>query len=483
VKQIRTVARTTSLIWIAELAGAFDISRRRVLAGAAAIGASALALGTALGLATVSTLTQQVPEGVARLMIETATSGSLLSTALVTVILGLATPARSSFDHLLCSLPVTRSARSIGTATPAAGLAALGSLALSMPAMLLALHILDVAQSSRFLIALFICMSVVVAIAQTILQVVTGVCRRLLRMPGSVASAASGAVAISTALLVFGPGVLAPASSGAAAVPTLAGLPADVAVVPGEPLAWVLLGTVAAMTVVIVWAASRLPDVKASPPGRALLPTSRFVGGASGVLAAHLLMLIRAPQTLLTVGGATVFMAAVAWVFPPSLPEFLRSAIAAATPAAGFALVMFAPGRALPTGWIGPPLGKDRRWWVAPAAITHVAAACIVWTVLAGGALWLGLIRVDDLSGMALRGALLFSAAALAGALVPWSDAQPLSGSVALVVTTVLVMASVGLTTHITETSEQLGLFVTAIITSLLIVGALLAVQSLTRSR
>ncbi|MGN7192458.1 hypothetical protein [Curtobacterium sp. MCBA15_004] len=482
-KQIKTVARTTSLIWIAELAGAFDISRRWVLTGVAAICVSAMALGTALGLATVSTLTQQVPDGIARLMVETATSGSLLSTALVTVILGLATPARSSFDHLLCSLPVTRSARSIGTAIPAAGLAAFGSLALSMPAMLLALHILDVAQSARFLIALFVCMSVVVAIAQTTLQVVTGACRRLLRMPGAIASAVSGAVAISAALLIFGPGVLSPASTGAAAVPTLAGLTADVAVVPGDPLAWVLLGTAAATAAVVVWAASRLPDVKASPPGRALLPTSRFVGGPFGVLAAHLLMLIRAPQTLLAVGGATCFLAVVAWAFPPALPEYLRSAIAAATPAAGCAIIMFAPGRALPTAWVGPPLGKDRRWWVAPAAITHVAVACVVWTVLSGGALWLGLIQVDDLAGMALRGALLFSAAALAGALVPWSDAQPLSGSVALVVTTVLVMGSVGLTTHISETSEQLGLLVTAFITSLLVVAALLAVQNLTRSR
>ncbi|KTR19540.1 hypothetical protein [Curtobacterium citreum] len=483
-RQIGTVARATGLMWLSELAGAFDVSRRRVIVSAVTVGAGALALGTTLGITTISSLHGDIPKSVARLMIETATSGSLLSTALVAVILALTCPARSSLDHLLCLLPVTSSARSIGTSIPMTGIAAIGAVALSMPTVLLVFRILTAVESARFLLAFFIAMAVVLALAHSVLHVTARVCRGLLRMPGAVASSVSGAITIGAALATFGPGVISPLSlSGPGQSLTLARLTTDVAVAPESPLTWLSLVAVPAVAVAILWASARLPTVKTSPPGRALFPSNRLVGGASGTMIVHLLITIRAPQSFLAIAGALCLLFSAAWTFPSSLPTELRDSLAAAAPTAGCALILFAPGRVLPLNWLGPPLGRTRGWWVLPTSLAHAGTAAVVFTSLTGLAQALGIVRSEDVVSMAFRGALLFSAAAVAGVLVPWSDAQPLSGSVGLVVTTVITLTASTLILWLSETSEQLARLVSVVLTSLFLASSALTSQRLTRSR
>ncbi|MCS5514573.1 hypothetical protein NY537_17680 [Curtobacterium flaccumfaciens pv. betae] len=208
--QTITVARATALVWMSELAGTFNVSRLRVLLCAAFTVAGILALGLALGLTTVSTLSGQVPAPIAAFMVETAASGALLSAALVTVVLALTAPAGSALDHLLCLLPVTNSARAIGRSLPLTVLTTIGSTALCVPAMLVAGRVLDLSEATRYVVALLAGVALVEALAQGLLHAVGSLMQSWLRTPFAVSSTISGAVTIGAALVAFGPGVIGP---------------------------------------------------------------------------------------------------------------------------------------------------------------------------------------------------------------------------------------------------------------------------------
>lgn len=458
--QATIVARAAALIWVSELAGALSVSRRRVVVCAMSAGGGMLAFGTALGLTTVSTLSDDVPQPIAALMVETATSGALLNAALVTVVLALTAPARSALDHLLCLLPVTNSARAIGRSIPLTVLTTLGSTALCVPAMLVAGRVLDGGEATRYVCALLAGILLVEALAQTLLHALGSVTRSLLRVPIAVSSTIGGAVSIGAALAAFGPGVIMPSQLGsddgpAVSIPRLI---RNIAINRTPELAWPIFISYFLATIAIVWAASKIPTSKAGPSATTFLPADRILRGRQGPLLSQLLVMIRAPQTWLALAGAICLLAGVTWAIPPAVPAEVRDGLAMGVPSAGCALVLFGPGRILPWAWTGPTLGRRRTWWLTPVAVAHIAVAALSWMGLCSAALALSVVHLDAVPGMAFRASLLLLSAAFAGALVPWSDAQPLSGSVGLLLATGLYVGCSSLVSYLDQLAEPMGL-------------------------
>ncbi|MBT1679808.1 hypothetical protein [Curtobacterium aurantiacum] len=483
--QTITVARATALVWMSELAGAFNVSRLRVLLCAAFTVAGILALGLALGLTTVSTLSSQVPAPIAAFMVETAASGALLSAALVTVVLALTAPAGSALDHLLCLLPVTNSARAIGRSLPLTVLTTIGSTALCVPAMLVAGRVLDLIEATRYVVALLAGVALVEALAQGLLHAVGSLMQSWLRTPFAVSSTISGAVTIGAALVAFGPGVVVPSGLAPDDAPafSLPRLISDVATSRRPDLAWPVFVSYFVVTIVFVWAVSKISTSKAVPSAFALLPADRILRGPQGPFLSQLLVMIRAPQTSLAIAGAICLLATTAWALPPSVPAEVHDGLAMAVPSAGCALVLFGPGRVLPWAWTGTALGRRRTWWFAPVAVAHVVAAALAWTGLSGAALLLGVVQFDELPGMVFRATLLFLSAALAGALVPWSDTQPMSGSVGLMLTTVLYLGCSSLISYLDQLAGPLKVLGSICCICLLIAGTVTTCIRLTSSR
>jgi hypothetical protein len=469
---ISTVAHATALIWVAELAETFAVSRRRVVMCVLMAVIALFGLSAALGATTVSTLAGRVPRAIGALIIETAASGALLSSALITVVLAMTAPTRSSLDHLLCLLPVTTSARTAGTQLPLATISMIGSFALCIPAMLVAGRVLAPGEALRYGCVLVASSILVQALAQCLLHAVGAVAQSQLRISAAVSSTVSGAATIASALIVFGPGVLSPAGdkTGAGPATTLPGLVSDIAVNRRPELSLPIFVGCLVVTIALVCLMSAIPVRKAVPPGVAFFPSDRILRGVRGTYIAHLLVMVRTPQTPTAVAGADLLLAGVAWALPAAAPTELRDGLAMAAPSAGCALVLFGPGRILPWAWAGSALGHHHTWWLTPVVVTHASFAALVWFGFSGAALSLGVIQPDDLVEMSVRAVVLFGSAWLAGLLIPWSAAQPLSGSIALLLATGLYLGCSMLVMYVSQDGELLGLLVSASLAGLLTV-------------
>lgn len=485
--QIGRVASIAASVWHSELADTLGISRRRVTVGTTVAAIAILGLGAGLGVATVTSLDSTMPVDVSRMMVQTAASGALLSATLISLIVTLIAPARSSLDNLICMLPVTNSARLIGPAIPTTLVAFTAGIAMSMPAILVAVRVLtSMAAATVFVGILLLGVILVQILLQAILHVLQSVLTSIFRLPSPIAMTFSGTITLALSLAAFGRQLLSLprlANSGNPSV-ELPGIISDLAVGRVPLMNSIMFIAWVGGAFLITLLAGRVRNHKRSAPGKVAFPCDALVRGSKGVLVTQVLIIIRAPQTALALMGGLALLAAVASVPAGNLPAELRIGLAASLPSAGCALVLFGPGRILPWTWVGAATKSERSWWVVPLGMAHVSLAVLVWVALTSIELALGVLEAGDTPSMLERSLLLLGAAALAGMLVPWSETQQLSGSVGLVLAMGLYLATSSLSAQIALIStEAVGMTLTLLFAGVLTGFAVLTAHRLTRTR
>src|SRR5690606_23081998 len=134
---------------------------------------------------------------------------------------------------------------------------------------------------------------------------------------------------------------------------------------------------------------------------------------------------VRTPQVLV-VGGASLGALGLAWAASSGAPyEVLTSWLAGAAVTLPFFLSAYAAGRTSRVRWLGRLLGAADHAWLAPAAI----ASALIGAAIAAPALVLavavGLTPMDGVPQQLARAAVALFAGLLGGALVPYSEEQP----------------------------------------------------------
>jgi hypothetical protein len=105
----------------------------------------------------------------------------------------------------------------------------------------------------------------------------------------------------------------------------------------------------------------------------------------------------------------------------------IARALALAIPVMPCALAVYAVGRTLRFRWTGSQLLANHAWWIAPKLIAYAGTSLVLGAALTGIELTLSLVTWPDIAHLASRSALALAVTLFAGALVPYSEEQPLS--------------------------------------------------------
>jgi hypothetical protein len=432
----RTIASIALRLWLREVARLLAVPVSRVVVALAVLAACALALGALLAAVAATNLSDALPPELRSAVVATSFGGAALTAGAIGVALSVAAPPRTALHNLLALLPVGPIAARIGEMLPTLLLALGYTLAVSSTAIVVVVRTASQPlQLVLGLVAELALVATVLVVAVGIFSLVETAAERLARLPRAYATALGATVALGATLAATVPDVLLPpAPPGtdpglAALLPHRAFAAAATAaptVLPWlTPLAWVALG--AAITVL----AARVHR-PARPPRRLVLPRGTRPVRASagwGLLWLELLVLVRTPQPALVALATPVAVVGVAVVSALPYAAAVVPSLAGAVVLMPALLGLHVPGRTLPFDWIGDLLtGRPAARLLPQIAAVGLVAAVISAPALAAFLL-LGLVEPSAVGGLLLRGLLALVLALACGAMVPWSEQQPLSAS------------------------------------------------------
>lgn len=471
---MRTVIRVALLslaVWESDLARMSGAPRPRVRLLATISALAIIVSGAVLAITTTSAVDGSAGPDVIALILRTALSGSFLTSALIALVLTLTAPESTALDNLFALMPVRAGSIRLGKLVPLLGASFLCTGALALPTISLAWKLLP-SPSAALLTAAFGMATVAI---QVLVQCVLHAAASALvafRFHELVATTISGALVLGVALVLYGRGIVEPR------LPSLAFPSVDLqdAVLGIEmatsPWPWAVLVLWSGAAATVATIVMRLP--RTAPTGTSI-PILRSVVNLAdrrkGRTLAKALLLLRAPQTLLGLLGMTIAFVAGMLAPPTLLPPLLGHSLVSSAPVAAFTFVLFGPGRSLAWSWVGSSSTARDRWWVAPMVVAHLAVAVTVMFPLIAVALWTGMISTGDLGDLLARASILFATSLITGALVPVSQEQPLSGSIALVLAVLLylvVVQSIGwLTSTVEEAAVPTATFAAAVLLAL----------------
>lgn len=454
-RPVALVASSVLAVWVSDLARSSGVSRRtiRVTATSGAIGM--MFFGVVLAFTTTRAVDGDPGADVTALILRTAASGTLLTSALIALVLTLTAPMSTAIDNVLALVPVSPGAIRLGKLAPLLGASFLAAGALALPTVTLAWKLLPPPSAVLLTITLGIAAGLTQILVQCILQAATSALIACKLNP-LVASTLSGAFVLGAALALHGREVISPRPPVLAA-PSLH-LEDAVLSISTSPSPWAW-ATLTGWAIVVAAVALLVSHLRLAAPASTSLPILRSVfslaGRRSGPAVAKALLLLRAPQSFLGLLGMTLAFVAGALVPPTALPAPLGQTLVASAPAAAFTFILFGPGRSLAWSWVGTSATGRSGWWMVPTVTAHFATAVLAATPLLAVALIAGFVAPADLPEFFARASVLFAAALIAGSLIPVSQEQPLSGSIALVLATLVYLVTVQLTGRLTSIGNQ----------------------------
>ncbi|MFZ7088963.1 hypothetical protein [Curtobacterium sp. RRHDQ10] len=422
-------------VWFSETAASLNMSRRSVVCATVVLLIATLTGG--YGLARVSLTSASgtpPPTDIAELILTTSTSGALLEAVAFSVLLLLVGPRRTSIQAMLELLPVARTSVRIGLNAPLFALAFVAACSFGMSTFVLAWADLDSGDAALLTAALPLALIVVQCLALGTLTLVGSAIRQLVHVPEQLAEAVAAGVIIVASTFLFGSQLVVPGAGGVSSHLLLSNA-VVIGIVGRDPLALCVAAFWIVVSACVCFAASRY---RGSPRDRGvmLLPLPRWrterAAPAIGLTASK--TLIRDPRSALAATGGTALLIASGLLLPRVVPEAIAHALAGASLLALTFTVIFVPGRFTRWSWLGTMLTARRDWWVAPSIVAHLTVAVIFGIVLGGIGLAADVLQWSDALPAALKMVTLFSAALIAGSVVPWSDDQATSGAVAAVV-------------------------------------------------
>lgn len=430
---VRVVAATALRLWLREVATLAGVGVRAVKAGAAAAVLAAVAVGLLLALVASLQFDVVIDPALRTVVSRTSFAAAAMSAGVVAVVLCVSVPPRTALQSLLDLLPIGRGAARAGQLVPVLVMGFVFSIAITSTTVLVMCRMSpggwELARGIGVYVLLMVSTLLLVVGIYTALR---SAAIRAVRLPAH--HSAMSAAAISLALVL------------AATVPDiLFGGPRDHPVwgvgemtpsrafawVAAAPSAWSLL-TVAGWVVVavVVFGVGVCTETSESPPlayrllrGTRPMPRTPW----SGQLWAETLIAVRNPQYVMTAVLMPAGVCAVLALSRVAVAAPIVPALAAALPIVPFMLAMYAVGRTLRSHWVGMLCTGRPLWWMAPKPLAYAGVAVALATAVAGAETALGLLGVGDLPGIAAKCVLAFSVALAGGALVPYSEQQPLS--------------------------------------------------------
>ncbi|WP_144759705.1 hypothetical protein [Curtobacterium sp. 9128] len=411
--------------------------------------------GVVLGITTTSAVDGDLSTEVTNLILRTAASGTLLTSALIALVLTLTAPMSTAIDNVFALMPISPGAIRLGKLVPLLGASFLAAGSLALPTVLIAWKLLPASSAVVLTIMLGIAAGLTQLLVQCALHAATSalvVCK----LNHLVASTVSGAFVLGAALVLYGRGVISPQPPNLAAPSLyLEDAVLSVSTAP-SPWAW---ATMTGWMFVAAAVALLMSRLRATTTGGVSIPILRssfsLAGRHSGPAIGSALLLLRAPQTFLGLLGMTLAFAAGALLPPPILPTPVGQTLVTSAPAAAFTFVLFGPGRSLPWSWMGSSATGRSDWWIVPTVTAHFATSVLAAIPLLSMALIAEFMVPADLPEFFARASVLFAAALIAGSLIPVSQDQPLSGSIALVLATLVYLVSVQLADLVTSNGHE----------------------------
>ncbi|WP_295013657.1 hypothetical protein [uncultured Microbacterium sp.] len=435
---MRAVARIALTLWIRDVARVLGTRTRIVALGAIVSFVLLLLFGVGLALVAGAQLRAEISSELRLSLVRTSFAAAGMTAGLIAVVLCLSAPPRTALQNLLDLLPVSRARARLGQLAPVMGAGFVYSAALTSTAVVVILKTApgrgDVLRGLTCYVLLLVCFLWAAIAAFTALHAAA---IALLRVPGPYASAFAGVLSLAGVLALTTRDILAvrPTASDAAGLWEI--LPPRVfARAAAVPQVWSCAASafwvVAALA--LLWLVSRHHVPGAPRAAIRLLTGTRPPRRTAwwGQFWAEILIGARTPAFVVTVLLLPAGIAAV-WVLAHAVPgaALIVPTLAGSLPVLPFLLALHAVGRTIRSRWVTRLAAGEH----APLLWPQALAAAILGAALGAPALVAvtigGLVPSAQVPDIAVRCLLGLTAALLCGAIVPYSEEQPLSATAA----------------------------------------------------
>ncbi len=436
-REVRVVAAVVLKLWVRDVAKVLGTTARTVTVGAAASVALMLVFGLLLALVAGSQLDAAIEPELRSSLVQTSFAAAAMTAGIVAVVLCLAAPARTALQNSLDLLPVGRAGARLGQLVPVLVMGLVYSAALSSTSVVVLVRTSpDPVGTLRGLAVYGLTLLSAAVVATAVFSAVQSVAMRRLRLPFAYASTVAGVLTFAGVLGVAAPDILALRRASPAdgiGLPLPSRVFARIAVAPdGWHIAGAALWVVAA--VVLLWLVSRHHLPGAPRMSVRLLSGTRPLHRTPwwGQLWAETLIAIRNPQFIVAMLMLPIGIVAVR-VLAATVPvaALIVPSLAGALPVLPFVLAVHSVGRTIRAQWLARLAGGDRvpLLWPKSLAAALSGLALGVPTLVAVSVL--GLVPVAQVPDVLLRCGLGLVAGLLGGAVVPYSEEQPLSATAA----------------------------------------------------
>lgn len=442
------VSRATVSMWVRDLSTTFHVSPPRVFATACGVLLAAAGLGGLLAVMTAAGLDLDLPENLRATILRTAIGGSVITTGVITAILCLTSPPSTALSTLLELLPVSRIRAHMGMSAPLVLVGFVFSAALAATAALvIARTAPDWLHATLGLGVLALTMLIVLCAALGAYRTIHHAIRRSARLPYNYATAVAGTLVMGASVACAIGDVLSLdlATMGVRSPADLLLHRSASAVVadPSSVASWAILVGWACAAAVMVYFSGALHEqdlVQRTPRIFMWLPQAR--GPFGGACRLAFLVAVRTPQAVMTAMVPLPVLALLWWASDNPLLAEAVSTVALIVPGVAAYLGIYAVGRMAHLRWIGSTSCVSPTWWVLPTIVAYALLAAAVAVPVTVLEVVLGLLSWDDLHKVISRIVLALASAVLGGALVPYSEEQPLSTTAAGLSTLVIALST-----------------------------------------
>jgi hypothetical protein len=296
--------------------------------------AIALGFGALLALVSSSQLDSDLPADLRELILRTSFGSSIITTALISTVLCVSAPPRTSLQSLLDLLPVSRRDAQVGQMLPLLLIGSIFSLALSSMSVAVFTKVnVDAVQMGISVLLLLISIVIVQLFIVGLFQLISNALRRYIRLPHqySVSIAAVITIGISVGSVIGDVFALTPTVSPAFELRDLLinRVLASLAVNPSDFFAWLLfLSWIGVAGVVFALSGATQRQDSANATIALFRGTMPRQGHLNASIWMEFLVGVRTPQTIVALLASIPFIAIVYWMLTV---EFLADRAAASS--------------------------------------------------------------------------------------------------------------------------------------------------------
>lgn len=440
------VTEAATKMWVRELAANLRVSSRMIVFMLWVLLVFAVLFGFLLASVSSSQLGGILPVELTTSILRAAIGSSLTISGLVVTVLSLTLPARTSLRTLLDLLPISRTNARIGEFAPLFVAGFVASTVLSAASIMVMIRLLqDPWLLISGLLMLFIAIVITLVFVLGVFQIANAFLVQYLRIPQAYALGIAAFSSMGLSLLFFSSDMLTYGVPGVESFDLRdLSLHRVVTELISERnqifstlvlVAWMLISGA-------IFCLGAFVQRQETGPRYPVL----FIGVAPGVgwFRASLwfegIIALRTPQFVFTSVSLLPLVLVAKWLQDHSVISQLADVLKMSIPVIPSMLVLHSVGRTMNMRWIGKLLVGEGGWWIAPKVIATLLVSLSLSVLVVTFEFQLGMLSASQLPEVAGRVILVYSAALLSGAVVPYSEEQSISSLFSGMLTVFLVL-------------------------------------------